>query len=239
MPYYSNVFREKHDLVFSINYAQALPGTPLYEYAREHGYIKKTIEAEEEYLIQISDVNAYSTDHFINYTKQPLLKVLSWRYRINWELYRYHAKHNLHISFNRAQRFKIFLIILLRVIGKWPIIGRIVLGNIKFLEILTQKSEDNKIKKAEKYLNTYYNLGINPFNKISLFFPWNRWTYPFIVIVIAWMNSNSFGGFFKLLIDHFIWSMNIFSKMLLPEISLRKIVNITDTDETVLLRKGR
>jgi anaerobic magnesium-protoporphyrin IX monomethyl ester cyclase len=64
----------------SINYAQALPGTPLYECGRQQGLIGITIDAEEEYLIKISDIDAYSQDHFVNYTGLPLLKVLLWRH---------------------------------------------------------------------------------------------------------------------------------------------------------------
>jgi anaerobic magnesium-protoporphyrin IX monomethyl ester cyclase len=73
------------DLV-SINYAQALPGTPLYEYAREHGFIGTSCDEEEKYLIAISDINAAKSDHFLNFTGQPMLNVLMWRYRIKAEI---------------------------------------------------------------------------------------------------------------------------------------------------------
>ena len=33
---------------------------------------------EEKYLIDISDKDAYDNDHFLNFTQQPLLKVLTW-----------------------------------------------------------------------------------------------------------------------------------------------------------------
>ena len=79
MPYYPDYCKHKVDYLLSINYAQALPGTPLYEYAREHGFIGKDLDSEEAYLLKISDTDAYDSDHFVNYTQQPLLKVLSWR----------------------------------------------------------------------------------------------------------------------------------------------------------------
>lgn len=66
----------------SLNYAQALPGTPLYEYGRELGFIGNTIDEEEAYLYRISDTDAYSEDHFVNYTGFPLLKVLMWQQEI-------------------------------------------------------------------------------------------------------------------------------------------------------------
>ena len=68
LPYYSDVFRNRIVLMLSTNYAQALPGTPLYEYAREHGFIGKDLDSEEDYLLKISDTDAYDNDHFINYT---------------------------------------------------------------------------------------------------------------------------------------------------------------------------
>ena len=43
---------------FSINFAQALPGTPLYEAARSKGHIGQSLEDEEGYLLAISDRDA-------------------------------------------------------------------------------------------------------------------------------------------------------------------------------------
>jgi len=61
---------------FSINYAQALPGTPLYEYARQ----KAIITDEEDYLKWVSNKNA-SDDiyHMHNLSGYPKIIVLSWR----------------------------------------------------------------------------------------------------------------------------------------------------------------
>ena len=101
LPYYSAYFRKKVDIMFSINYAQALPGTPLYEYAREHGFIGKALDSEDNYLLKISDTDAYDTDHFTNSPQQPLLKVLSWRPKMLWKVFRAHAKINLKISLSK------------------------------------------------------------------------------------------------------------------------------------------
>lgn len=79
------------DLI-SINYAQALPGTPLYEYGREAGLIGKDIDAEEHYLLAISDTDAYKDDHFVNMTDQPILKVLSWRKILQARLDEFHYR---------------------------------------------------------------------------------------------------------------------------------------------------
>ena len=109
MPYYSDCFRNEITPVISTNYAQSLPGTPLYEYARENNFIRNDLDGEEEYLLKISDTDAYEEDHFINYTQQPLLKVLSWRYWIKFEIFKYHAKYNLKIFSSVSEKlFSLF-----------------------------------------------------------------------------------------------------------------------------------
>ena len=66
----------------SVNYLQSLPGTPAYEYLRNHGLIGKTIEDEEQYLLRVSDLNAAEFNHYINVTEEPLSKVKLWRRKI-------------------------------------------------------------------------------------------------------------------------------------------------------------
>ena len=45
--YGATLKRDKNPLDLSINYAQALPGTPLYEYARSKGLIGESVEDGE------------------------------------------------------------------------------------------------------------------------------------------------------------------------------------------------
>jgi radical SAM superfamily enzyme YgiQ (UPF0313 family) len=73
------------DQRLSINYIQALPGTPVYEYARARGLIGPRLEDEDEYLTRISDVNASDDTRFLNFTDSPHLTVKSWRPRILYE----------------------------------------------------------------------------------------------------------------------------------------------------------
>jgi len=64
----------------SMNYAQALPGTPLYEYARAQGLISPSSGSEEDYMLWISDQNAANENFVIEgLSGQPKLRVLSWR----------------------------------------------------------------------------------------------------------------------------------------------------------------
>ncbi len=69
----------------SINYIQALPGTPVYEYGRLKGLIGRSPEDEEAYLIDISDINAADDTKFVNFTQYDYLTVQSWRPRIIFE----------------------------------------------------------------------------------------------------------------------------------------------------------
>ncbi|MBI4423984.1 MAG: B12-binding domain-containing radical SAM protein [Elusimicrobia bacterium] len=69
----------------SINYIQALPGTPVYEYARHKGLLGKTLADEERYLELISDIDAEDDTKFINFTDSDYLTVQSWRRRITLE----------------------------------------------------------------------------------------------------------------------------------------------------------
>jgi hypothetical protein len=61
------------------------------------------MESEEQYLIRISNLDAYSSDHFINYTGFPLLKVLMWRYRIIGNVDAYYIQNDLGISLSRLE----------------------------------------------------------------------------------------------------------------------------------------
>jgi hypothetical protein len=69
-------------LKMSMNYAQALPGTPLYEFARRRGLIGPTIDDEEKYLLDISDKNAADLAVSLNFTNSPEFIRQSWRLQL-------------------------------------------------------------------------------------------------------------------------------------------------------------
>jgi anaerobic magnesium-protoporphyrin IX monomethyl ester cyclase len=71
--------------LLSINYAQALPGTPLYEFARRTGRIGRSLDDEEQYLISVSDKDAHDEQTTNNFTGYPTLEHQSWRPRITIE----------------------------------------------------------------------------------------------------------------------------------------------------------
>lgn len=80
----------------SINYAQALPGTALYEFARHRGLIGRGVDDEEEYLLSISDRDAHDEHSTLNFTDYPRLVCRTWRPLINIEVnYHYVRKYGL------------------------------------------------------------------------------------------------------------------------------------------------
>jgi anaerobic magnesium-protoporphyrin IX monomethyl ester cyclase len=82
--------KRQNPLHLSTNYAQALPGTPLYEYARSRGIIATTLPGEEAYLMLISDKNASDASTTLNFTNVPKAVYLSWKIRVGATVnYRY------------------------------------------------------------------------------------------------------------------------------------------------------
>ena len=227
-PYYPDYFRNIFELRLSVNYAQALPGTPLYEYARENGYLKKDVKSEEEYLLSISDKDAYDNDHFINYTKQPLLKVYTWKHKIFWNLWRRHAKENLDLNFNKFEIMVTLIGLLLSHFFKFKFENKIIRLINKFNQ--EPGKEDHVNSLGKKNLINYL---------LNLLLPWNNFTYPFIASLVAYKEAKNLKWFIKLIFEHLFWSLNVFKRINLPNKSLRKIVNIEDTDDSLLLRKGR
>ena len=88
----------------SINYAQALPGTPLYEFGRIRGLIGSDIDSEEQYLLSISDRDAADPLSFINFTNYPRLTLLSWGLLIRIEV-----RYNYMKKFGDEHYFRLLL----------------------------------------------------------------------------------------------------------------------------------
>lgn len=63
----------------AINFFQAIPGTPGYEYARRVGLIGPTLDDEERYLEGLYDVDASSIKHYLNFTDYEKEEVAYWR----------------------------------------------------------------------------------------------------------------------------------------------------------------
>lgn len=231
MPYYPEALRKKTQMIVNPLYAQALPGTPLYEYAREHGFIGKDVKSEEDYLLKISDTDAYDDKHFINYTQQPLLKVLSWRVKIHWIAFREHAKLNLKISISKLAILLSLLIIFVNKIFKLNLNSPLKRAFEKCESGLKDKLTTARGKTHfDNY--AFFNYGL------KLLIPWNKFTYPFILVALALKETRRRKNF-KLIFEYIKWSLSVFKKINLPKETLREVINIEDDDETLELRKGR
>jgi len=80
----------------SMTFAQALPGSPLYEYGRIVGLIGATVEEEEQYLLSVSNRNAADGTTTLNFTYYPRLVLLSYpRYIRSIVNYRYMKKYGI------------------------------------------------------------------------------------------------------------------------------------------------
>lgn len=238
--------------LISINYAQALPGTPLYEFAREHGFIGKSVDEEEEYLIKISDTDAYKEDHFINYTGLPMLKVLMWRPWILAEL----DAHQLR-SQRADPRLSLFQLLkyyakLMRVRIERGWGGNSMLAKVgKWLlpRSALQVAPSTQTDKGYDYISDsgYFNIrGGLKFAPLLMNPLTRRMFYPLLAMAVA-IKAGSPAQALQLITEHLRWSL-LRGLRITPEIppkSLRKIVAISscrnkDAEDRMLpLRSGR
>jgi hypothetical protein len=235
----------------SINYAQALPGTPLYEYAREFGFIGKSIEEEESYLLRISDTDSYKEDHFVNYTGHPLLKVLMWRPLILSELDAFHLR-TLHgdVRLSLWQLLRYFAGVLSFRLGQRPgrmaRILRVPVALLAGREAPIEAGGSQRNQYAESgYFNIHSGLKFAPLmlNPIT-----RRLFYPIVALVVALRNGDTWRRKAGLVLEHIRWSLGrcLASRPLqLPQGSLRKVVvTVTHRHENAVdsmapLRTGR
>lgn len=78
----------------SVNRLEALPGTPVYEYAKLIGLIGRTPEEEEAYLLHISDTSGADAGKQLNFTDYPDFVVQSWHRRMWLEvMHHWYQKH--------------------------------------------------------------------------------------------------------------------------------------------------
>lgn len=231
----------------SINYAQALPGTPLYEWARDQGFIGQDIDSEELYLQRISDTDAYSADHFINYTGYPMLWVAMWRPWILAELDAYHYSNNVidddekKISILKIIEYYLNLIFvrISKGWGKNSLIGRYIYRLNPEISSNTQKKYDYITDSG--YFNIRKGVKFSPLlmNPIT-----NKLFFPLLSIAMALERSKKFSEFSRLLYDYYRWLIfrrdNANSN--LPRTSLRrvlKIAKVSSDDLMANLREGR
>lgn len=237
--------------MISINYAQALPGTPLYEWAREHGYIGRTMGDEENYLIRISDIDAYKEDHFINYTGLPLLKVLMWRPLILAELDAYYFRHKGAPDLSLWQVFKYYFGLVADRVGRRMgfRVPAIAVHAALALDGF-QRTRGEGGDKPYNYITDsgFFNIHANlKFAPLLLNGTTRAAFYPLLAIAIAFWRGHSPLHALQLIGKHIFWSLTRRFRQgpVLPDRSLRKVVAITrlkdkpNDDKMIPLRLGR
>jgi radical SAM superfamily enzyme YgiQ (UPF0313 family) len=235
----------------SVNYAQALPGTPLYEWAREHGYIGVEIDDEEKYLFKVSDIDAYAEDHFINYTGLPMLQVMMWRPWITAELDYVHlpGREAATLTLRQIGRYYFNFLgdrLLRRYEGSasvgWLVRGLFAVRTDGPAE--TEKEYDYISDSG--YFNIQTGLKFAPLllNPIT-----RRHFFSLLALAVALRKGNGVSGKIGMLKDYFVWRSRGGESLptpTIPSISLRKIVNIVPSgrrsameDTMRPLREGR
>ena len=143
---------------FMVNYPLALPGSPLYDYAKIKGYITN----DDEYLESVSNINASLLAHrdeekdcFINYTEEPDEVVKDWQNLLTNEMEMYYIKHKMKGNFI----LKFIRVIIFRQLRNIPRILQRE-GTIKGLKYIYKKTmcmlftsdfRDKKVKKQSDY----------------------------------------------------------------------------------------
>jgi anaerobic magnesium-protoporphyrin IX monomethyl ester cyclase len=225
----------------SINYAQALPGTPLYEYGREHGLIGKSIDEEEKYLIKISDTDAYKEDQFVNMTGLPLLKVLMWRSIIlaHLDAHRYGEWSGGDAKLSLSKIIGYYV----NVVGH-RIYRRVTKSRKKGEAKFTADLQQADYVSDSGYFNIHSGLKFAPLllNPITRFM-----FYPLLAIATVLRTASSPLQGMRMLLEHVRWKLEGgMPAQVVPERSLRKIIKITPStsdqsgiDLMLPLRKGR
>ncbi len=77
-----------------INFVQAIPGTPVYEYARRMGLIGETLEDEERYIESLHDIDANEIAHYLNFTDYEKEELAYWKFYITLEIIAAYIRRN-------------------------------------------------------------------------------------------------------------------------------------------------
>lgn len=102
----SSVVPDDIDFPFEVyvNFVQAIPGTPVYEYARKMGFIGNTIAEEEKYIEGLHDVDANEIGHYLNFTDYEKEELAYWKYYISMELITAYIRKNGYLLVLRKKR---------------------------------------------------------------------------------------------------------------------------------------
>jgi anaerobic magnesium-protoporphyrin IX monomethyl ester cyclase len=251
--YFAEQSPEVNPMSLSINFAQALPGTPLYEIGRAESQIGRSLSEEEEYLLKISDRDARDGKTYINFTNYPKLLVEKWHWKIQ-----NHSRHYYLRKWGLKNYFK--------VIVKAPRFQQpeqekenITCGSVENESDSGYFAGPARINKSIKLVDNktpsfWRLLKERKFGDMAWFFPEFFWRIRHFSILLVLINSFcKFGGrfTFSMLLEYLQWKILVFfsisiSQSIKEYISLRKILRqnsaqkiITDDPAMTKLRLGR
>jgi anaerobic magnesium-protoporphyrin IX monomethyl ester cyclase len=228
----------------SINFAQALPGTPLYEAGRSKGFIGQTLDSEEKYLIEISGRDARDGETYINLTDYPKIYLEKWHFDIQnitrnayvkkWGLDRY---HKIVMQSNRYQGLK-----------EWQHLREIDSG---YFADPARKSDT--MFSSEAIPTPWSLLKQKRIGAASTFYPVFFWRTRNFTLIYVLLNSFAKKGLkygIPLLFEYVVWKVKkLFQKPTLTNhdnLSLRKLLRKKllpdisgDNPSMATLRKGR
>ena len=135
-----------------INWFQAIPGTPGYEFARCIGLIGSSLEEEEQYLEKLYGVNANSIKHYLNFTDYEKEEIAYWKDYIVLELtILYIRKHGILpvLRTKTGKRYKAAVVYMLlpRVIRKIALKYLVMMrefGLFSPIALVLKKTKDRK-----------------------------------------------------------------------------------------------
>lgn len=93
-----------------INFVQAIPGTPVYEYARRVGLIGNTLEEEERYIESLHDIDANEIGHYLNFTDYEKEELAYWKFYITLELIVAYIRKNGLVKVFRHRKTRLYRI---------------------------------------------------------------------------------------------------------------------------------
>lgn len=137
---------------------QAIPGTPVYEYARRIGFIENSLDGEERYIESLNDKNSSEISQYLNFTDYEKEEIAYWPYYVFLELIAsYIKKHGIWkiIKYKKANRFIYGLIysMLPRIIRKTLLKYFSVISYFGFINLFKLIFYKNIFKKKKKYFN--------------------------------------------------------------------------------------
>jgi radical SAM superfamily enzyme YgiQ (UPF0313 family) len=159
----------------SINWFQAVPGVPAYEYARRIGIIGLSLEEEESYIENLYNVDANDIKHYLNFTDYEKEEVAYWKDYIFLELIvAYIKKHGIFkiLKYKKANRYKYGLIYMVfpKAIRKFLLKYFIIIKYFKPIRILLPFFYRKLFTKKPKYFANI-NDSLRKINKNIPLFP--------------------------------------------------------------------